>query len=105
MTWRLDGQDVSTQRILSTVDDAFTQLIQTLTDKGLTSMLSLVLPVASSATKLWLDDSTYKGIEKELDLGKKSLDVVLKDGEKMGSWLGQRDAPDLEHAKRSRRKE
>jgi hypothetical protein len=95
---------VNTQRILSTVYDVFTQLIQTLTDKVLTSTLSLVLPVASSATKLWLDDATYKGIEKELDLGQKSLDAVLKGGEKMGSWLGQSDAPDLEHAKRSRRK-
>lgn len=37
--------------------------------KVLTSTLSLVLPVASSATKLLLDDATYKGIEKELDLG------------------------------------
>ena len=65
--------------------------------KVLTSTLSLVLPVASSATKLVLDDATYKGIEKQLDLGQKSLDAVLKGGEKSGSWLGRSDAPDLEH--------
>ena len=56
-----------------------------------------MLPVASSATKLVLDDPTYKGIKKELDLGQKSLDSVLKGGEKSGSWLGRSDAPELEH--------
>jgi hypothetical protein len=56
-----------------------------------------VLPVASSATKLVLDDPTYRGIEKELDLGQKSIDSVIKGGEKSGSWLGRGDAPDLEH--------
>jgi hypothetical protein len=64
--------------------------------KVLTSTLSLVLPVASSATKLLLDDAVYKDIEKQLDLGKESLDAVLKGGEKAGAWLGERDAPDLE---------
>lgn len=64
--------------------------------KVLTSTLSLVLPVASSATKLLLDDATYKGIEKELDLGQKSIESVIKGGEKLGSWLGESDAPDLE---------
>ena len=64
--------------------------------KVLTGTLSLVLPVASSTTKLLLDDATYKGIEKELDLGQKSLDSTLKGGEKVGSWLSQSDAPDLE---------
>jgi hypothetical protein len=44
-----------------------------------------------------LDDAAYKGIEKQLDLGQKSLDAVLKGGEKAGAWLGRRDAPDLEH--------
>ena len=63
----------------------------------LTSTLSLVLPVASSATKLLVDDAAYKGIEKELDLGQKSIESVVKGGEKLGSWLGESDAPDLEH--------
>jgi GTPase SAR1 family protein len=65
--------------------------------KLLTGTLSLVVPVASSATKLVLDDATYKGIEKQLDLGQKSLDSVLKGSEKAGAWLGRSDAPDLEH--------
>ncbi|MBK5274427.1 MAG: leucine-rich repeat domain-containing protein [Desulfuromonadales bacterium] len=64
--------------------------------KVLTGTLSLVLPVAASATKLALDNVTYKGIEKELDFGQKSIDSVLKGGEKSGAWLGHNDAPDLE---------
>ena len=64
--------------------------------KVLTGTLSLVLPVAASATKFVMDDTAYKGLEKELDLGQKSLDSVLKGGEKSGAWLGHSDAPDLE---------
>ena len=165
---RFDRLDLSTQRILSKVDDAFTGLMQALTDeakegprlfsfepvepgffdrpkwisakfrvtlwcehsrlplpvlngkrdkrgvyeltlprdwfvkaapflKVLTGTLSLVLPVASAATKLVLDDAAYRGIEKQLDLGQKSLDSVLKGGEKAGAWLSRSDAPDLEH--------
>ena len=163
---RFDKLDVSTQRILSQVDAAFTGLMQTLNDeakdgprlfsfqpvdagflkkwttrkfqltlwcehsrlplpalngegdqrgvnelnlphewfvkaapffKVLTTTLSLVLPVASSATKLLMDDDSYKRIEKELDLGQKSIEAVLKGGEKLGGWLGHSDAPDLEH--------
>lgn len=65
--------------------------------KVLTGTLSLVLPVASSATKVLLDDATYKGIEKQLDLGQKSIDSVLKGGEKSGDWLGRSDAPYFEN--------
>lgn len=65
--------------------------------KVLAGTLSLVLPVASSATKLVLDENTYKGIEKELDLGQRSVESVIKGGEKAESWLGRSDAPDLEH--------
>jgi hypothetical protein len=64
--------------------------------KVLTGTLSLVLPVAASATKFVMDDTAYKGLEKELDLGQKSLDSVLKGGEKSGVWLGRSDAPQLE---------
>ncbi len=64
--------------------------------KVLAGTLSLVLPVASSATKVVLDDATYKGIEKELDLGKESVEAALTGGEKVGGWLGRSDAPELE---------
>ncbi|HEX8177698.1 MAG TPA: COR domain-containing protein [Pyrinomonadaceae bacterium] len=64
--------------------------------KLLASTLSLVVPVAASATKLMLDEASYKGIEKQLDLGQKSLDSVLKGGAEIGGWLERDDAPDLE---------
>jgi Leucine-rich repeat (LRR) protein len=64
--------------------------------KVLTGTLSLVVPVAASATKLVLEEATYKGIEKQLDLGQKSLDSLLKGGEKVGSWLSEGDALELE---------
>ena len=64
--------------------------------KMLTGTLSLVVPVASSATKLVLDDAAYKGIEKQLDLGQKSLDAVLKGSKKAGAWLGRNDPPEIE---------
>jgi len=64
--------------------------------KVLTGTLSLVVPVTSSATKFVLDDAAFKGIEKQLDLGQKSLESVLKGGEKSGAWLARSDAPDLE---------
>ncbi|HEX5706357.1 MAG TPA: hypothetical protein VFX96_03625, partial [Pyrinomonadaceae bacterium] len=64
--------------------------------KLLAGTLSLVVPVASSATKLMLDEATFKGIEKQLELGQKSLDSVLKGGDEVGGWLGRSDAPELE---------
>ena len=64
--------------------------------KGLTTTLSLVLPVASSATKLLLDDSAYDRIANELDFGQKCADSLLKGSEKAGSWLGRSDEPDWE---------
>ena len=60
------------------------------------------MPVASSATKLVLDDAAYKDIEKQLDLGQKSLDSLLKGGEKAGAWLGRSDTPTWNTAKPSR---
>jgi hypothetical protein len=57
--------------------------------KVLTGTLSLVLPVASSAVKLALDDRVYKGIEKQLDLAHKTIDSVGKGVEKAKDLLGQ----------------
>jgi hypothetical protein len=67
--------------------------------KMLTGILSLALPVASSATKMIMDDAAYKAIEKQLDLGQKTLDAAFKGGEKVGEWMAHSDAPDLEHGK------
>lgn len=44
-----------------------------------------------------LDDAAYKAVEEELDLGQKSVDSVLKGGEKSQVWMGRGDALDLEH--------
>ena len=65
--------------------------------KVLAGTLSLVAPVAASVTKLALAEGTYKGIADQLDLGTKSLEAAIKGGGQVGSWLGHRDAPDLEH--------
>ncbi|HWS90662.1 MAG TPA: COR domain-containing protein [Pyrinomonadaceae bacterium] len=70
--------------------------------KLLTGALSLIVPVAASATKLMLDDASYKRIEKQLELGQKSLDSVLKGGGEVGGWLGHGDAPDLERGEAMR---
>jgi hypothetical protein len=62
--------------------------------KILTGTLSLVLPVAASATKFMLDDATYKGIEEELDLGQKSIESTLKSSDLATNLSTDRDAPD-----------
>jgi hypothetical protein len=64
--------------------------------KVLSTTLSLVLPVASAATKLVMDDAAYKGIEKQLDLGQKSIEATLKSGDLAGAWLAEKDAPGVE---------
>lgn len=64
--------------------------------KLLAGTLSLVVPVAASATKFVLDDVSYKGIEKELTLGQKSLESVIKSGEQVGRWVSRSDSLDLD---------
>ncbi len=77
--------------------------------KFLSGTLSLVLPVASAATKLALDDASYRAVEKRLDVGQKCIESVLAGSERLGTWLvhngapgfepGHRDDADVEHAK------
>ncbi|MCC3439184.1 COR domain-containing protein [Microcoleus sp. PH2017_05_CCC_O_A] len=62
--------------------------------KILTGTLSLVLPVAASATKFMLDEATYKGIEEELDLGQKSIESTLKGSDLATNLSGENDIPD-----------
>ncbi|WP_293129316.1 COR domain-containing protein [Microcoleus sp. bin38.metabat.b11b12b14.051] len=61
--------------------------------KVMTGVLSLVLPVAGSATKLMLDDTTYQAIEEQLDLGQKSIESISKTSEVFA--LSNNDAPDF----------
>jgi Leucine-rich repeat (LRR) protein len=63
--------------------------------KLVTGTLSLVLPVAASATKLIMDDKTYNGIQNELDLAQKSLDFVLEGIEETAIWADKDNGPDL----------
>ena len=60
----------------------------------LSTALRLVLPVASSATELLMDDAAFDRITKELDFGQKCADALLKGGEKVGGHLAHGDAPD-----------
>ncbi|WP_293352870.1 MULTISPECIES: COR domain-containing protein [unclassified Microcoleus] len=62
--------------------------------KLLTGTLSLVLPVAASATKFMLDEATYKGIEEELDLGQKSIESTLKGSDLATNSSTENDIPD-----------
>jgi len=62
--------------------------------KILSGTLSLVLPVAASATKLMLDEATYKGIEEELDLGQKIIEFILKGSDLATNLSTESDAPD-----------
>jgi hypothetical protein len=66
--------------------------------KLISTTLSLVLPVASSALKVSMDDATYKGIENQLGLGEKCVDAVLKAGGKAGEWLAKDDSPDVDQS-------
>lgn len=64
--------------------------------KVLTGTLSLVLPVASAATKLLMDDAAYKIIESGLDFGQKSFESVGKGLEKGESWIERSDMREFE---------
>jgi Leucine-rich repeat (LRR) protein len=64
--------------------------------KFLTGTLSLVLPVAASATKFMLDDAAYKGIQEELDLGQKSLEFSMKGSNVAVDWQTKRDSSEFE---------
>ena len=48
----------------------------------------MVLPVASSAVKLALDETAYKLIEEQLDFGKSIIDATLGETAKIGDFLG-----------------
>ena len=65
--------------------------------KLLTGTLGMVLPVASSAVKLALDETAYKLIEEQLDFGKSIIDASLGETAKIGDFLGAADSTSLEH--------
>lgn len=65
--------------------------------KFLTGTLGMVLPVASSAVKLALDETAYKLIEEQLDFGKSIIDAAIGESAKIGDFLGAADSTNLEH--------
>jgi hypothetical protein len=65
--------------------------------KLLTGTLGMVLPVASSAVKLALDETAYKLIEEQLDFGTSIIDATLGETAKIGDFLGTADSTSLEH--------
>ncbi len=66
--------------------------------KTLIGTLSLVLPLAASATKLITDDAIYKGFEKQLDFGKSCADAMLTATGKTAEWLSENDRTGTESA-------
>jgi internalin A len=64
--------------------------------KVLTGTLSLVLPIASSAEKIALDDAAYQAIEEQLDFGKSVIDATISEGTRVGEWTGAADTTTLE---------
>jgi len=65
--------------------------------KLLTGTLGMVLPVASNAVKLALDETAYKLIEEQLDFGKSIIDATLGETAKIGDFLSTADSTNLEH--------
>jgi hypothetical protein len=65
--------------------------------KFLTGTLGMVLPVASSAVKLALDENAYKLIEEQLAFGKSVIDATIGETAKIGDLMGAADATALEH--------
>jgi hypothetical protein len=64
--------------------------------KVLAGTLSLMLPVAASATKLALDEATYKVLENQLDFGKECADAMLETAEKSAEWLAEKEGLESE---------
>lgn len=65
--------------------------------KFLTGTLGMVLPVASSAVKLALDEAAYKLIEEQLDFGTSIIDAAIGETAKISDFLGAADSSTLEH--------
>jgi hypothetical protein len=64
--------------------------------KVLAGTLSLVLPVAASATKLVMEEKAYKAIENQLDFGKECAEAMFKVGEKIPELSDAKDVPEME---------
>jgi hypothetical protein len=63
--------------------------------KVLSSTLSLVLPIAASATTLAMEATAYTAIENQLDFGKTCAESFLDAGQQVGDWLSSGDDTEL----------
>ena len=61
----------------------------------LSTTLRLVLPIASSASKLTMDAVAYKSIEDQLGFGKACAESFLKAGDQVGDWITSDDDTEL----------
>jgi hypothetical protein len=65
--------------------------------KAITTTLSVILPIASSAIKVVMNETDYKGIENQLNFGKDAIDGVLSGAEKTEIFTDASDSVDLPH--------
>jgi Leucine-rich repeat (LRR) protein len=70
--------------------------------KLLSTTISLVFPLAASATKFILDDAAYDRIEKELDLGRRAVDFAVKGAVELTGSLPDEASPDIERGEGAR---
>jgi hypothetical protein len=63
--------------------------------KVLSSTLGLLLPVVAATAKIALPETSYKGIEAQLALGKATAEALLKGSEGIGGWLVKDDKLEL----------
>lgn len=64
--------------------------------KLVTSTLSLVLPVASSALKV-ANDAAFQSLQNQIGLGKDIIDAIAGEGTVFNDFMGKADATDLPH--------
>jgi len=65
--------------------------------KVLSSTLRLALPIASSGTKLMIDEVAHKAIENQLNFGKACAEGFLEGSKKVGDWLTSSDGEIFAH--------
>ena len=65
--------------------------------KFITKLLSLIVPVTSSAANIAINDSVYNEIKDQLVFGQQALDSMIKGAAEVGDWAGKRTTPDLSH--------
>jgi hypothetical protein len=65
--------------------------------RAITTTLSVILPIASSAVKLVMDETQYKAIENELNFGKEVINGVLGGAQKTEVFEDTGDSIDLPH--------